>query len=976
MPRRRARGNVDFSRLRTLRGNLRVGVGNTDMWNEISTMTPLGYRASFLAYFKFPASFASYMYGVSPALMSQNNYKEDIERGMSRLNDYSLSDVQTSMAWKALAKMYYDNTANPNRDVPSRIRRQEGVSAATIAAFKNFVDYLASTASDGVTQDAASVADAPLAQTMPVEDVSVSIDGDGNNVSADEEVIAEMSAGMDGEEGEEEVVTSDTIDTGASGLPANIVLMEGVFALYGSYFTRSHSLNSRSAFISSLGSDASTRNAAQAILTLEMLGFSSRAIAEVLYTFSTRNLRLRSVNAANKTDYGAYIVLDLVGNPRARAYQSAVSQDIMRVMAGEGLGVALVQQFSRIAARARPALQTFRFSGMRRGAVVGVQVLSMNYRNGQTYELSTSQGNSLLREQKRRAQIVVNTFELAGLESPTDATSSTDTQITGPPATDSSLQFYLIGYQHFMPTQTFRARTSLRTQGGLLGESLSYVFYFATLDRDERISGWYRSVFGQARLDVSAFEVSSTTSITSLKNAWNDSGNLDERGVLKVSPVPQSDVSNLRQALQQVVVFGADINLEHSPITSVSTFYPTRGSSNAHYSDRYNNVPFIDINRRSNRVLSALRRNLGENEIFLGANTQASGGRSDEAALASSSSFLTEFDMKAVSKRPFKDLTFGWELEGYIKKRRRSINALLNSNNPAGALKFGSGETMPVNGGSYKTVADSSINHPDSRRGEINRKDDGYEDYDVAELVSPVLEGEKGLVLVDKSVQALNSSGFRVNSSAGLHVHFDAMGRGSSPKFKAWQLANMMINYHVLHPVIDKYQNVGRTGGTVSWAKDFSESQLNALRAFSDSKSDDYLKLYKEIYNGDSQVSSWTVGASYEHYHGSRYRTVNIHSAVSRAGTVEFRQGSPSTDYDYIKNWILWLYYIVKASEVGYLEKPSSEYRGMVYLEQVWRYTEWLLPDDVASFIANSTYMIDGANIESATRAMARANRR
>ena len=332
--------------------------------------------------------------------------------------------------------------------------------------------------------------------------------------------------------------------------------------------------------------------------------------------------------------------------------------------------------------------------------------------------------------------------------------------------------------------------------------------------------------------------------------------------------------------------------------------------------------------------------------------------------------------MKAVSKRPFKDLTFGWELEGYIKKRRRSINALLNSNNPAGALKFGSGETMPVNGGSYKMVSDASINHPDRGRGEINRKDDGYEDYDVAELVSPVLEGEKGLILVDKSVQALNSSGFRINSSAGLHVHFDAMGRGSSPKFKAWQLANMMINYHVLHPVIDKYQNVGRTGGTVSWAKDFNESQLSELRAFSDSKSNDYLKLYKEIYKGDRYVNEWKVGESREHYHGSRYRTVNIHSAVSRAGTVEFRQGSPSTDYDYIKNWILWLYYIVKASEVGYIKKPSGDMGFQEYLKQAWKYTEWLLPDDVASFIANSTYMIDGANIESATRARARANRR
>ena len=53
----------------------------------------------------------------------------------------------------------------------------------------------------------------------------------------------------------------------------------------------------------------------------------------------------------------------------------------------------------------------------------------------------------------------------------------------------------------------------------------------------------------------------------------------------------------------------------------------------------------------------------------------------------------------------------------------------------------------------------------------------------------------------------------------------------------------------------------------------------------------------------------WRVGASRQTYHGSRYRTVNIHSAVSTTGTIEFRQGSPTTDYLYIENWILWMYY-------------------------------------------------------------------
>ena len=797
MPRRRARGNVDFSRLPQLRLNLVVGVGNTRMWNEISTMTPLGYRASFLAYFKFPASFASYMYGVSPALMSQNNYKEDIETGMQRQRfTHVFTDNEMLGAWKVLAKMYYDNTANPNTDVPSRIRRQEGVSAATIGSFKVFVNQLALTAADGVTQDAASVADAPLAQTMPVEGVSVSIDGDGNNVSADEEVIAEMSAGMDGdeeviaemsaergaEEGEDEVVTSDTIDTGASGLPANIVLMEGVFALYGSYFARSHSLNSRSSFISSLGSQASTRNAAQAILTLENLGFNSRAIVLVLYSFSNRNLRLRSVNAGYKTNYGAYIVLDLVGNPRARAYQSAVSQDIMRVMAGEGNAITVVDQFSRQTAsgrgsvRARPALQTFRFSGMRRGAVVGVQVLSLNYRNGETYELSTSQGHALLRQAKTRAIRILNTFQAGGLNSRTDATSSTDTQPTTgtPTATQSGLQFYLIGYQQFTPTQTFRERAQLRSFGGLQGENKSYVFYFATLDPDERISGYYRSVFGEARLDVSSFDVRSMTSVTTLKNAWNDSGNLDARGVLKISQVPQSDVNNLRQALQQIVAFGLDTSLSRSQFT------PTRGSS-----DRFGNVPFTDINRRSNRVLSALRSNLGENEIVLGANTQASGGQSDEAT-SSSERGLTTTQLITVQKQTF-TRGFGIEIEGNFDETSKDAVARLLT-----------AKGFPTKSTGY---------HGDAPRGYFKLERDGSVDNDmggttgVFEMVSPVLKGEEGITKLSGVLQVIRSQGARTSPSAGTHIHFGYAdyGNGQSGFEKRKRL---IVNFCVLQPFL------------------------------------------------------------------------------------------------------------------------------------------------------------------------------
>jgi len=338
-------------------------------------------------------------------------------------------------------------------------------------------------------------------------------------------------------------------------------------------------------------------------------------------------------------------------------------------------------------------------------------------------------------------------------------------------------------------------------------------------------------------------------------------------------------------------------------------------------------------------------------------------------------SILTKEQLIKSSKTPLDKLTFGWELEFYLKQgNSRNLVSELNSNNKAGALGFnaGMGEGMPVNGGKYGIVNDGSLSSPRGSTGLENREDENFLGYDEKELVSPVLLGEKGYGLVTKACESLMESSVRINASDGLHVHFDIYGRSPSKfKFKAWEIANVMINYTLLMPIIDKYQSVSRTrkmeSGAMNsggrWARAFSKDQITQLKEFSASKSNDYVKLYKEIYNGDSNVTVWKLNGSRNKYHQSRYRTINIHSAVTSIGTMEFRQGSPSTDPLYINNWIKFCYYLIMASKNGILEEPTEGSQNTKNMK-LWSYCEWMLPDSVASYIANATYIIDGRSIE------------
>jgi hypothetical protein len=139
-----------------------------------------------------------------------------------------------------------------------------------------------------------------------------------------------------------------------------------------------------------------------------------------------------------------------------------------------------------------------------------------------------------------------------------------------------------------------------------------------------------------------------------------------------------------------------------------------------------------------------------------------------------------------------------------------------------------------------------------------------------AEVVSPKLFGEEGLVEMEKVVTILREMGCFVDHQCGLHVHIDGTGLHGD------ELANIVKRYGQFEDTIDSWFTFARR-----------ESRNLFLRSVT------RLGL---ISTGSAREVAESVG-------GDRYRKVNI-TAFLRHGTVEFRQHHGTLNAEEIRNWI------------------------------------------------------------------------
>lgn len=142
------------------------------------------------------------------------------------------------------------------------------------------------------------------------------------------------------------------------------------------------------------------------------------------------------------------------------------------------------------------------------------------------------------------------------------------------------------------------------------------------------------------------------------------------------------------------------------------------------------------------------------------------------------------------------------------------------------------------------------------------------------EVVSPILQGRKGLEDLEKVCDTLNEMDARVNVRCGLHVHHDISDLGVEQIKEAYSL------YMKYEDGIDSIMPPSRRGmeggnGYCQSLKNYSLKELKECET-----KDDLLRLFS-----------------------SRYIKLNFQSYRS-IGTLEFRQHSGTTNYEKISNWI------------------------------------------------------------------------
>jgi hypothetical protein len=178
----------------------------------------------------------------------------------------------------------------------------------------------------------------------------------------------------------------------------------------------------------------------------------------------------------------------------------------------------------------------------------------------------------------------------------------------------------------------------------------------------------------------------------------------------------------------------------------------------------------------------------------------------------------------------------------------------------------------------WKIVTDSSI-----------RGSKGFE------LVSPILQGEAGIIEMKKVCNILNQSGAKVNSSCGTHVHIDAQGINLA----SWK--RIYINYARLEKVIDDFMPKSRKGNN-----------------------NFYSKGYSTITNFEAKISSARSLKDIDTFFGSRYFKINPKS-YARHNTIEFRQHSGTIEFGKINIWVRFLGNLITFSEENFVTNASLE---------------------------------------------------
>ena len=517
------------------------------LYRALVTLRPKGFRGSLLKKIDWPTSWAV-LYDLSPAQISQN--RESAAASEIFWSNSSLANNRKMIMWKALLKAYFAGNPEPMSQLnfPSW-RKPSWMPDADKREINEYIRRLYE-------------AEAPLDSTMPVEEMS-----------ADDEVVAEMSANMGGEE--ETVVVEESAITTSPNV-SRATLFESLYALYGAYFRRAHGIEDAEQLQQAIApnndmrqGNTDVRRSILGILALETLGYEYTGIKNLLQAVTSRGFQIASIRTPRNGNFNAYVTVDLKAfSSSPNRYTSGNAYRIMSETCRVPVST-LKGQFTPSSGR---GLQVFRFSG-RGSRMVGLQVLSLNYINGVGNAMTYAEGVRKINDAKTDAldklrNAVLSTETSSTASALRDSTEEAQAQVERQTSRASGIsgnedKFYFIGYQRFSPGLTFRQQAPLFYDlNGLNRDDgeFSYTFYFAA-PRDG-VYKLYRSVFNPSRIA----NVNSLSGAGSLKAFWNNSGQL-----LVLSRLNLQEVTDLlnRRKLRQMIVEAHDNTLTYKSSTAM-----------------------------------------------------------------------------------------------------------------------------------------------------------------------------------------------------------------------------------------------------------------------------------------------------------------------------------------------------------------------------------------------------------------------
>lgn len=278
--------------------------------------------------------------------------------------------------------------------------------------------------------------------------------------------------------------------------------------------------------------------------------------------------------------------------------------------------------------------------------------------------------------------------------------------------------------------------------------------------------------------------------------------------------------------------------------------------------------------------------------------------------------------------KSFYNRSFGVEIE-FVSQHGKNYTAtrvqdLANLSLPADnqVIIESQGYNHNVSNTVWKLVTDSSV-----RKTVANSSN--YQTRGL-EIVSPILKGKKGVAQLEAIVKAMTtvlSTGepmCAINRTCGLHVHHDVREWRGNLRSEVVENNNDAINKLTnLITLTTKYEGIiygmlpssRRTG---QWCRPVNECYDSVFGAINGKSYEKRAKKVSKLKSLNKRHRGQNV------WQNSRYCGLNT-ASFFKYGTVEFRYGSPTLNFNKMINWIVFTQAFVNMAEVFKTVNSYSE---------------------------------------------------